>query len=193
MQAKSFESYGFIADTREKERRKLEREVLNISSSEQLWAFWEKYPNLTLSILCEKTDTGGILDILCAEVDKENDGDINLIIRSWTIRNSVDAAMRAISIAIDSFANRRKVRKIEQFLRPHVDNYSLERAVPTVLSRDYGKTCVRISREAVREAAQELKNSGAVVTAKTVENYLYETLPHEPYMSKAERERLGLR
>lgn len=176
-----------------KENMILEQEVSNIWTPEDLWDFWEEHPKLTIPKLPSGMDLANILAVLSREVDKGAIlADVDLVIRSWTTSKKAVVADGKIEECIDIFPNRRMGRDMQKFLSSHIDELSLEKTVPQVLSRDYGETCVRITREAIHAAIEYLQGSNRLVSAATVTNYLYDTLPREPYLSVSERKAMGL-
>ena len=175
-------------------KNELQEKIYDIETVDELWDFWNNHPNLILPKIAEwQLNPNRIISVLSEEIKKDDGADVDVVIRSFTASGKVKDAIRSLNMNINLFGGRRyQVRLLENFLKPFVDVYSLEKAVSKVISRDYGKTCVRISSEDIKAAAQDLKEQGRVVTVKTVENYLYETLPHEKYLSDVERRRLGL-
>ena len=170
---------------------KLEQEISEMETMEDLRAFYKAHQSLTVNRLAaiEDIDPRKIINILYDEVSKKDDADIDIdtVTRSFTLSGKVKKAVCMIDDYIDWLPMRSKVRKIQNYLDVHLSAYSLHKAVCHVISRDYGKTCVRITDEDIDRAVVSLEKDGKVVTPKTVENYLYDTLPHEQYLSEAER------
>ena len=142
-------------------------------------------------LLDKNVDLRRIEDILYKEADKKGGGDIDLIVRSWTLSGGTKEASRAIENFIE-WIDQRKARIMQRCIDPpdNRSSLSIKKRAACTLSRDRGKTCVVITEEDVERVVKILEEAGRPVTLQTVHNYCYETMPHKPFLSEVEQRRM---